>query len=92
LCVDLPTDGGNGSTPSDDEDPVAGVGGSAAKGKGRARARPTNNSGPLAAVTLPLRMETHDVSEVRGRVPARVCLLAPGGMVWTTFALELQAS
>jgi len=39
---------------------------------------------------LPVRMEVFDESNIRGKVPARVCLLGQHRNVWLTLALPKQ--
>ncbi|KAF7546481.1 hypothetical protein G7Z17_g8410 [Cylindrodendrum hubeiense] len=47
----------------------------------------TAYSFPEGPVLRPVRMEVHDRSDVRGEVPARVCLLGSNGTTLRTFAL-----
>lgn len=36
----------------------------------------------------PVRMEVHGEQDVRGRIPARICLLASNRTTWRTFTLD----
>lgn len=47
---------------------------------------------PEGAVLRPVRMEVHDRSDIRGEVPARVCLLESNGTTLRTFALPSHAT
>lgn len=47
---------------------------------------------PEGPVLRPVRMEVHDKSDIRGEVPARVCLLESNGTTLRTFALPGPAA
>ncbi|KAH8686721.1 anaphase-promoting complex, cyclosome, subunit 4-domain-containing protein [Ilyonectria robusta] len=47
---------------------------------------------PEGPVLRPVRMEVHDKSDIRGEVPARVCLLESNGSTLRTFALPGPAA
>jgi anaphase-promoting complex subunit 4 len=39
----------------------------------------------------PVRLEAHDKADVRGEIPARICLLGSNRTVWQTFTLPTSA-
>lgn len=42
---------------------------------------------PAEQAMRPVRMEVHDRSDLRGEVPARICLLAGNRTTWRTFSI-----
>lgn len=43
---------------------------------------------PEACAMRPVRMEVHSGHDVRGQIPARICLLASNRTTWRTFILD----
>ena len=39
----------------------------------------------------PVRLEAHDEADVRGEIPARICLLGSNRTVWQTFTFPTSA-